>query len=88
MSSFFKPLVIVRSIILRITSPMPMGPTPGFHLRVKIYMSYMVPLLLGLVLRLSILLTILAIVFEISTVCCPEWVKIRLYSFATRPDVP
>ena len=30
MSSFFRHLVIVRPIILRITSPMPMGLTPGF----------------------------------------------------------
>ena len=30
MSSFFRRLVIVRPIILRLTSPMPMGFTPGF----------------------------------------------------------
>ena len=33
MSSFFRHLVIVRPIILRITSLMPMGLTPGFLCR-------------------------------------------------------
>ena len=33
-------------------------------------------------------LAIQAIVFEISTDCCPTCVKIRLHSFASRPGGP
>ena len=88
MSSFYRHLVIVRPLVLRITSPMPMVLLLDSYLRVLIYMRYMVPLVLELVLRWPIFLADLAIVFEISTDCCRKCVKIRLHSFASRPDGP
>ena len=67
MSSFFRQLVIVRPIILRITSPMPMGLTPGYLSK-----GFNLPALYGSVSSgfsssVANCLAILAIFFEIST---------------------
>ena len=88
MSSFFRHLVIVRLIILRITSSMPMGLTPGFLSKgINLHALYG-SISSGLCSSLANFLAIFAIVFEISTDCCPKCVKIRLHTFASRPDGP
>ena len=88
MSSFFRHLVIVRPIILRITSPMPMGLTPGFLSKgINLHALYG-SISSGFSSSVANFLAILAIVFEISTDCCPKCVRIRLHSFASRPDGP
>ena len=85
MSAFFRNLVFVRPIILRITSPSPMGLTSGFLSKdINLHALYG-----SITSRFSssvaYCLAILAIIFEISTDCCPKCVKIRLHSFASRP---
>ena len=80
MRSCFRHLFIVRSIILRITSPLPMGLTPGFLSKgINLHALYG-----SISSRISSsvanFLAILATVFEISTDCCPKCVKIRLHS--------
>ena len=88
MSSFFRHLVIVRSIILRITSPMPIGLTPGFLSKgINLHALYG-SISSGLCSSVANCLAILAIVYENSTDCCPKCVKIRVHSFASRPYGP
>ena len=88
MSSFFRHLVFVRPIILRITSTMPMGFTPGFLSKgINLHALYG-SISSGFSSSVANFLAILAIVFEISTDCCPKCVRIRLHSFASRPDGP
>ena len=67
MSSFFRHLNIVRPIILRITSPMPMGLTPGFLSKgINLHALYG-SISSGFSSSVANFLAILAIVFEIST---------------------
>ena len=88
MSSFFRHLKIVRPIILRITSPMPMGLTPGFLSKGIILHALYGSISSGFSSSVANFLAISAIVFEISTDCWPKCVRIRLHSFASRPDGP
>ena len=88
MKSFFKHLVIDRPIILRLTSTMPMGLTPGFLSKgTNLHVLYG-SISSGFSSSVANFLAILAIVFEISTDCYPKCVRIRLHSFASRPDGP
>ena len=88
MSSFFRHLVIVRHIILLITSPMPMGLTPRFLSKgINLYALYR-SVSSGFSSSVTNFLTIFAIVFIITIDCCPKFVKIRLRSFSSRPDGP
>ena len=84
MSSFFRHLVIVRHIILRITSPMHMGLTPGFLSKgINLHALYG-----SISSGFSSSVANLAIVFEISTDCCPKCVKIRFHSWSDGPCDP
>ena len=80
MSSFFRHLVLVCPF-LRITSPMPMGLSPGFLSK-----SINPHALYGSI--SSGFSSSVTNFFEISTYCCPNCVKIRLQSFASRPNGP
>ena len=88
MSSFFRHLVIVRPVILRIISPMPMGLAPGFLSKGNNLHAIYGSDSSGFSSSVANFLAILAIVFERSIDCCPKCVKIRLHSFASRPDGP
>ena len=88
MKSFFRHLIIVRPSILRIISPMPMGLTPGFLSRGFNLHALYGSISSGFNSSVANFLAILATVFEISTDCCPKCGKIRLHSFASRPDGP
>ena len=86
MSSFFTLLVFARPIILRKTSPMPLGLTPGFLTKGFNLHALFGSVSSGFSSSLANFLAISAIVVQISIDCCPKCVKIRLHSFASRPD--
>ena len=88
MSSFFRHLVFVRPIILRITSPMPMGLKPGYLSKVINLHALYGSISSGFSSSVANFLAILVLVFETSTDCCPKCVKIHLHSFASRPGGP
>ena len=67
---------------------MPMGHTPGFLSKGSNLHALYGSISSGFSSSVANFLAILAIVFEISTDCCPKCVKIRLQSFASRPDDP
>ena len=88
MSSFFRHLVIVRPIIVRITYPIPISLTPGILSKGINLHALHGSISSGFSSSVANFLAILAIVFEISTDCRPKCVKVRLHSFASRPDGP
>ena len=72
MSSFFRHLVIVRPIIPRKTSPMPMGLTRGFLSKgINLHALYG-SISSGFSSSVANFLEILPLVFETSTDCCPK----------------
>ena len=81
-------MVIVRPIILRITSSMLMGLTPGFLSKVINLHALYGSVISGFSSSVASFLAILAFVFEISIDCCPKCVKICLHSFESKPDGP